>query len=155
FYRAGGLHVSFVFDAAGRTLNDGVHLPPLAGQLLAAACTFAEGRCWLLTACQEGGRIRHRCAVVTASGRLEALAEAEPGDGSWLQQIQGGCGAGAFLLMPSDDGVVRIEVRGSALVPARLFTETEPFVDAGCRLLAGADGLYVVDRQEVRRLHMA
>jgi hypothetical protein len=155
FYRAGALHVSFVFDALGRGLNDSVGLPALPGQLLASHCTFGDGRCWLLTASHSAGRTRHRCAVVSAGGSVLALAEAEPGDGSWLQQLDGACAGGPFLLVPTDDGVVRVEVQDGRLLPTRLFADSEPFVDAGCRLLAGPEGLHVVDRREVRRLQMA
>lgn len=32
--------------------------------------------------------------------------------------------------------------------------DTEPFVDASCRLLVGPEGLLVVDRSEIRRLEI-
>src|SRR5262249_29636953 len=131
FYRAGELHVAFVFDAAGRGLNDGVRLPPLCGQLVTARATVGDARGWLFTSTQRGGRTRHACAVVDPRGRVEATAEGEPGDGGWLQQIGGACAAGPFLLVPTDDGIVRVELQGGRLAPTRVFADTEPFVDAG------------------------
>jgi hypothetical protein len=154
FYRAGDLHVSFVFDAFGRGLNDGVRLPPLRGQLLDASCVFSAERCWFFSAVQDAGRTIHRCAVLRPDGSVEAVAEAEPGDGSWLATLHGHCAAGNFLLAVGDAGITRVEAKGGRLVTTRVFPDTEPFVDSGCRLLAGLDGVYVVDRQEVRRLRI-
>jgi hypothetical protein len=154
FYRAGDLHVSFVFDALGKGLNDSVKAPALPGQLIDATCAFATERVWFLAAVRDGGRTVNRCLVVRRDGTIEAAALAETGDGSWLADIHGRCAAGGFLLAPTDDGVVRVEVQGGHVVKTRAFPDTEPFVDAGCRLLAGSDGLYVVDRQEVRRLRL-
>jgi hypothetical protein len=154
FYRAGDLHVSFVFEAEGRGLNDGVRVPPLRGQLVDAACVFGKNRCWLLTTTRDAGRTLNRCVAVRRDGTIDAAAEAEAADGSWLSEIHGTCAAGGFLLAATDDGIVRVEVEGGRIVKTREFPDTEPFVDAGCRLLAGKDGLYVVDRQEVRLLRL-
>ena len=151
-YRAGELSVAFVFNAAGGPLNDSVSLPPLRGELLDADCAFTEHRCWFMTATQEGGRTIHQCVVIRADGSLEAAARAEEHDGSWLGTLRGKCAAGDFLLAATDDGIVRVEPNGGRLVKTRDFPDTEPFVDAGCRLLAGNEGLYVVDQSEIRLL---
>jgi hypothetical protein len=152
FYRAGGVHVSFVFDARRRGLNDGVRVPPLPGELIDAECAFAGERCWFLASMRHGGRTLHRCLVVRRDGSLEAAAEGYEGDGTWLSSIHGKCAAGDFLFSATDRGLVRVEPRAGAIVPFREFPETEPFVDEGSRLLAGPDGLYVVGRREIRRL---
>jgi hypothetical protein len=153
FYRAGELHVAFVFDASGRGLNDGVALAAPRGQLVDAGCVFGAGGCWFWTTTRDAGRTIHRCSVVSARGAV--LASVEGPEGSWLADLRGACAAGGFLLVPTDEGLVRVEVEGATLRQTRLFPDTEPFVDAGCRLWAGSDGLYVVDRHEVRRLSMA
>jgi hypothetical protein len=155
FYRAGGLQVAFVFAAGGRGINDRVAWPRLGGHLLEARCCFGAGRAWFLTASREAGRTRHRCLVVRADGSVEASADGEPGDGSWLASLEGKCAWGGFLLAATDEGLVRVEVAQGQLVKTREFPDTEPFVNAGCTLLAGSDGLYVVDRQEVRVLRLA
>jgi hypothetical protein len=155
FYRAGDLELAFVFDARGRGLNDGVRLPPLRGQIEDATCVFGHDRAWLLTSARYAGRTLNRCAVVRPDGGLEGFAEAESGDGSWLAQIRGRCAAGPFLLAATDDGILRVEAEGGRLVKTREFPDTEPFVDAGCTLLPARDGLYVVDRQEIRLLRLA
>lgn len=152
FYRAGRLQVGFVFDAERGGLNDGVQLPRVAGQLTEARAVFGPGRCWFLTASHENGRTVHRGTVIGRDGRVLATAMGAAGDGTWLGHIGHPCAAGGALLVPTDDGLVKVEVDGVSMVKTREFPDTEPFVDAGSRLLAGADGLYVVDEHEVRRL---
>jgi hypothetical protein len=64
-----------------------------------------------------------------------------------------------MLLMPTDAGIVRVEVvtdpygKGS-LEPTRFYPDTDPWVDSGSRLVVGADGLYVVstDNRRITRL---
>ncbi|HUG52161.1 MAG TPA: hypothetical protein VMR21_01110 [Vicinamibacteria bacterium] len=154
FYRAGGLHVSFVFDAERRGLSDGVAIPPLPGELLDAQCVFTEERCWFLAAVRDRGRTLHRCVVVRRDGTVEATADGSEDDGTWLSTIHGQCAAGGFLLSATDLGLVRVEPRAGPIVVTREFPDTEPFVDAGSRLLAGPDGVYVVGRQQIQRLRM-
>ena len=155
FYRAGDLQVAFVFAARGRGINDRVAWPRVPGHLVDARCLFGQRRAWFFTASEDGGRRRHRCLVVRPDGSVEASAEAEPGDGSWLAELDGKCAAGGFLLAATDDGLCRLEVDQGRIVRTKEFPDAEPFLDAGCTLLAGNDGLYVVDRQEVRRLRIA
>lgn len=155
FYRAGQLQRAFVFDAERGGINDGVALPRMPGRLTETRCLFGADRCFVLTACEENGRTVHRCAMVTRDGNVAAFAVAAAGDGSWLDHIGAGCVAGEALLIPTDDGIVRVEAAGSALVKVREYPDTEAFVDARSRLIAGSDGLYVVDAHEIRRLTIA
>jgi hypothetical protein len=154
FYRAGQLQVGFVFDAERNGINDRVSLPRMTGLLTQARCVFGRDRCFFLTASEENGRTVHRCVVVMRDGSVAAVAVAAAGDGSWLGHLGAGCAAGDALLMPTDDGIVRVEVNGGGLAQTRAFPDTEPFVDASSRLIAG-DGLYVVDPHEIRRLVLA
>jgi H/ACA ribonucleoprotein complex subunit 3 len=155
FYRAGQLQVAFVFDAERNGLNDRVALPRMTGLLTQARCSFGGDRCWFLTASEENGRTVHRCTVVMRDGRAPAAAVATAGDGSWLGLLGAGCAAGDALLMPTDDGIVRVELNGGTLTQTRTFPDTEPFVDAASKLIAGSDGLYVVEAHEIRRLTLA
>ena len=152
FYRAGQLQVSFVFDVERGGLNDGVAVPRIAGQLTDARCVFGADRCFFLTASHENGRTVHRGTAIAHDGRILGTAAAAAGDGSWLGHLSSGCAVGNALLVPTDDGIVRVEVDGASLVKTREFPDTEPFVDAASRLFAGPDGLYVVDAHEIRRL---
>jgi hypothetical protein len=155
FYRAGAVSVAFVFDAERAGLKDTVKLPFLPGELVDADCAIDADRAWVLLAAQHRGRTVHQCVVVRADGAIEASAQAEAGDGSWLGALHGRCAAGGFLLAPTDAGVVRVEPRAGALVETRSFPDTEPFVDQASRLFAGREGLFVAGAREIRILRIA
>lgn len=165
FYRAGSVSIAFVFDAARAGIKDTVKLPFPGGKLTAAACVFdadsgsparkGRGRAWLFLAAELSGRTVHRCVVVREDGAVEAVADAEAHDGSWLGTLTGKCAASGFLLSATDGGVVRVEVRAGALVEARQFPGTEPFVTQASRLLVGARGLFVVDPQTITLLRIS
>ncbi|WP_437736454.1 hypothetical protein [Sorangium sp. So ce1335] len=170
FYRAGSVSIAFVFDAERPGLKDTVKLPFPGGKLTAATCVFdagaapgaggersrdGRGRAWLFLAAEQAGRRVHRCVVVREDGAVEAAADAEAGGGSWLGALTGKCAASGFLLAATDSGVVRVEVRGGALVEARQFPGTEPFVTQASRLLVGPEGLFVVDAQAITLLRIA
>ena len=154
FYRAGSLTVAFVFNAEHTGLNDRVDLQ-IRGKLLDATCTIAGDRAWFFTTTQEAARTVNRCHVVSVLGKVEAVAEADAGDGSWLGSIRGGAASSSgMLLMPTDDGLTRVEVVGNSITPTRVFPDTAPWVDVGCQILLGHDGLYVVsaDSKTIHRL---
>jgi tRNA A-37 threonylcarbamoyl transferase component Bud32 len=155
FYRAGTLSLAFVFDADRGGLIDTVKLPFLPGELIGATTVFDGDRAWVLLAARHRGRTVHHAVLVRASGAVEAAAQAEGDDGSWLGTLRGKCAAGGFLLTATDAGIVRVEPRAGALVETRRFPDTEPFVDAETRLFAGPDGLYAVGRQEIHALRLS
>lgn len=154
FYRAGGLNVAFVFDAKNRGINDRVKLPPIKGQLIDSTCFFSKNKCWFFTSANEGGKKTNRCSVINSSGNLEATIESVAGDGTWLGNIRGKCATGDFLFAPTDDGIVKIECQNGQIAKTAEFPDTENFVDAESRLFASADGLYVVDKQEIKLLKL-
>jgi hypothetical protein len=153
--RAGKLTLAFVFDATRPGINDRVKLPPMPGRLRRATCAFGGDLAWLFLALEAGGKVVNRCVVVDSTGATLATAEAEAGDGSWLGTIGGHAAAGRLLLCPTDAGVVRVELQGATPAVTREFPDTEPFVHSGCRLVAGAAGLSVIDAQEIRLLKLS
>ena len=155
FYRAGTLNIAFVFDAEHRGINDSVKIPGLRGQLVDSTCYFTKDRCWFLISVQEGGKIFNRCYLIRPDGTVEASAEAESGDDSWLARLRGKCAAGHFLMVATDEGLVRVERSGDQLVVSKEFPDTEPFVDAGCHLFPCKEGIYAVDQHEVRLLKIS
>ncbi len=146
FYRAGTLARAFVFDALHGGLNDGVPLTLPAGHLVHASCTFAQGRAWLVLTETGGGRTVRRCVVLGRAGKVEAELTAPAGDGSWLDLggSAGACAAGAALFVPTDAGIVRVELTAGRVTQTRAFPDTEPFVDSATRLFSGPGGLYAV-----------
>jgi hypothetical protein len=154
-YRASNLSVLFAFDAERHGINDTLPMPPLRGQLVDAACVLDEERAWMLLALHAGGRIAHLCLAYSRRGALEATAEAEAGDGSWLGTLRGKCGTRGLLLAATDSGIARVEVDGGQLRATRHFPDTEPFVDSESQLLVGRDGLFVVGKRAVAALRMS
>ncbi|MDQ7825782.1 MAG: hypothetical protein RDV48_23475 [Candidatus Eremiobacteraeota bacterium] len=149
FYRAGTLSVAFVFDTEKPGINDRVKIPFLRGKIIDARCYFTDERCWFIVARQEGGKTVNSCAVILRNGDIEALAEAESGDGSWLSGIYGKCAYGSFLLSPTDDGIVRCEPRHGGIAMTREFPDTEGALDDESSLFSGKGGIFVVSRHSV------
>lgn len=147
-WRAGGYAVGFTFVAGRRGLDDRARLPAIRGRLLAGGCVPADDRAWLWWRELDGGRERTR-VVVIGGGRVLAQADADDGAGGdgdeppWMAGLPGACAAGPMLLVPTDGGVVRVEVDGGALVVTRRFPDTRPFVSAADDLAAVAGGLAV------------
>ena len=152
FWRAGHVSFAFVFDAARRGLRETAQLAIGPSEIVDATCAFAAERCWFFMSTREGSKLIYRCAVLRPDGTVIATAEAERGDGSWLGTLHGKCAAQDFLLAPTDEGVVRVEIVRGQIVPARSFRDTEPWVHSASQLFPAPGGLYVVDRQEIRLL---
>jgi len=152
FYRAAKLCVAFTFRTDAPGLNDSVKIPAVRGQLIDATCCFGKDRAWLTTSAQEGGVIKNQVVCVKSNGEVLGTAEATAGDGSWLGALRGKTAAGAWLFAATDDGIIRLEVDNGKIVVTKEFPDTEPFVNAGCHLFVGPQGLYVVSQREIRLL---
>jgi hypothetical protein len=153
-YRAGALSVGFVFDLDKLGINDQLKLPRLPGELLEADCTLSESRAWLRLALQTGGQTRHLCLAWSRTGQLEGLAEASAGDGTWLGAMGGAVAVGGMLLVATDAGIARVELKNGAMEKTTDFPDTEPFVSSDCRLLVSKDGLLVVGAHQINALHL-
>ncbi len=149
FYRAGNVSVSFVFNAKARGIKDNIKPPTLRGQLVDSTCLFSKSHCWFLATTQEGGSKVNRCTVIMPDGNIDAVAEAEEGDGSWLSGIRGKTAAANFLLASTDDGIVRVEPENGAVVVTKEFPDTEPFVDSRSHLFVGRGCLFAVSGREI------
>jgi hypothetical protein len=90
--------------------------------------------------------------VIQPDSAVIATAQAERGDGSWLGTLRGKCAAGSFLLVATDDGIVRVEPHQGQILLTKEFPDTEPFVDSSCHLFVNQEGLHVIGRQEIRLL---
>jgi H/ACA ribonucleoprotein complex subunit 3 len=152
FYRAAELSNFFVFRPRYRGLNDSVKLPAIRSQLVDSTCCFGHDRIWFFTATQEGGKAVNRCFLLNGKGELLADAVATPGDGSWLSRIRGAAAAGDFLLVPTDEGVVRVRQNGAALDVDKEYPDTGRFVDAASNLFLSKEGLMVVRAHDIWRL---
>jgi hypothetical protein len=154
FYRAAELSNFFVFEPARRGLNDSVNIPGIRGQLVDSTCCFGHKRVWFFTATQEGGKAVNRCHLLNERGERLGSAEGVPGDGTWLGHIRGACAVGELLLVPTDEGVVRVRQNGNMLGIDKEYPDTAEYVDANSHLSINKEGLHVVRGQTIWRLVM-
>nr|MDQ3368303.1 hypothetical protein [Myxococcota bacterium] len=154
-YRAGGYAVGFVFRPDRGTLDDGVALPRIRGQLVDAHATIGEDRAWLWLTTAMAGRLVTSCVVIGADASV--IASGPLADAPWLAGIAGACAAGPHLFVPTDAGLARVEVVQGAIVQTRSFPETAPLVGAGDRLALSAlpgGGLDVIRRRDALRMQL-
>jgi len=160
FYRAGGVQVAFVFDSETPGIKDTVSLPRITGEIVDATCCFSAERCWFLLATEEAGRTFHRCFLLSRDGTLMSQAEAEEGDGSWLGELCGKCaatlkgrqGSVHCLFAVTDEGLVRLQEEQGDIQEGARFPDTKGLLSPTDALFFGREGLYVVNRREVRLL---
>ncbi|MGE5182085.1 MAG: hypothetical protein ACM31C_08485 [Acidobacteriota bacterium] len=153
FYRAGGYAVGFVFDPPRGPLDDRVALPPLRGQLVDAHAVLGTDRAWLAVTCTDRGRLVTTLLVIGRDARV--LACDVPADAAWLAGFAGACADGPHLFVPTDDGIVRVEVAQGAPAVTRVFAETCGLVTACDRLALHPTGIDVVRKADALRLHLA
>jgi tRNA A-37 threonylcarbamoyl transferase component Bud32 len=154
FYRAGNINIGFIFDAKRSGINDSVKIPYISGELVEANCIFSHRYCWFFLAIQEKGKLIYRVYVIESDGKIIATENAELGDNSWLNNTTGYCAVNQFILVPTDEGIVRVEPNNDKIIITKEFPDTEPFVNSSCQLFASADGLYVVSQQEINLLQI-
>lgn len=154
FYSAGNLKVAFVFDAHRKGINDQFKLPSWQGQIIDTACYFSDDLCWFFLAIQQQSKIIHRVIVIQPDGQILAVTEAQKANNSWLSNIHGHFAAHDFLLVATDEGIVRVEIDNEQITKTKEFPDTESFVDTNCKLFASAKGLYVVSNQEIKLLQI-
>ena len=151
-YRAGGYAVGFVFRTDRGTLDDRVQLPTLRGQLVNAHAVLGDDRAWLFLTLAYAGKLATTCVVVDAAARTHAAVSL---DAAWLAGIDGACAAGPQLFVPTDAGIVRIEVQHGAIVPTRLFPETASLVGAGDLLALAPGGIAVARKRDAVLLQLS
>ncbi|NEO88448.1 MAG: hypothetical protein F6J87_30105, partial [Spirulina sp. SIO3F2] len=154
FYRAGSLSGLFVFDAQRPGLNDQIALHLGAGQLLDANCVLSRDRGWFFWTLQTQGQTVHHCAVLQPNGQVLAQYETVHGQSDWLVSLRGHCAVGQFLLVATDEGLVRVEVHQGQVVVVKRFPDTEPFVSSESQVLPGSQGLVVVNAQTIHQLRL-
>ncbi len=168
FYRAGGYTVGFVFRPDRGGLDDGVALPRLRGELVAANAVIGVDRAWLAFTLADQGRLATTVVVVDATAKVVATETLS--DATWLTGFAGACAAGPHLFVPTDEGIARIEVvqgsidptaapsgaaaRAPAIVATRVFAETASFVGSSDHLALSPGGIDVMRRMDAVRLQL-
>jgi hypothetical protein len=143
-YRAGGYTVAFTFRPDRRGLNDRVAIPKLRGALIDVHAVCGDDRVWLWWHEALAGRHTVRCAAIAPDGSVLGLAESPADDPTWLTGVRGACAVGPYLFVPTDAGIVRVEVERGALAPTRTFPDTAELVTAADRLVVARGGLGVI-----------
>lgn len=143
-WRAGGHAVGLTFVPGRRGVDDRARLPAIRGRLVAQGCVLGDDRAWLWWREQDGARERVRVVMLGhGQGRVLAEAEADAADAGWLAGLPGACAAGPMLLVPTDDGIVRVEAGSGALAVTRRFPDTRAVVAAVDDLAPVPGGLAV------------
>ncbi len=148
WWRAGGYAVGFTFAPDRRGLDDRARLPAMRGHVLDRGCVLGDDRAWLWWREALAGREQVTVAVI-GGGKLLAQATAPADDLDWMAGLGGACAAGPHLLVPTDAGIVRVEIDGGALIVGRRFVETAPLVTAADDLTVVADGVAVSKAQRL------
>jgi len=152
FYRAGAVTVGFVFDAEKIGIDDSVRLPNFRGQLIDSSCIFGKDIAWFTALMNDGSQRLIRTYAIGKDGKILAFHEAKEDDETAWQRVRGNCAIGKFFLAATDNGIVRVSIVNNSLVPDKVFHGTEQFVNSKTVLLAGPDGLYAVNRQDILKL---
>jgi hypothetical protein len=178
-YRAGRVLFSFLFRPGRAGLID-VRLPSFEGKLVAIDAVFEQAE-RAASEASEGGRAgfarpgpagRHavvsfsfdrrgvRCGALylirddgSVLGRLEGPVEQE----RLLATTSGRAVQGGRILVATDDGLVLLDADPSTgiLRAKTIFTDTEPFVEEGARIVPGPNGsIYVITDDAVTRLEL-
>ncbi|MEZ4401142.1 MAG: hypothetical protein R3B06_14045 [Kofleriaceae bacterium] len=142
YWRAGGYAVAFTFAPGRRGLDDRARLPPFQGRVVAHGCALTEDRAWLWwrEAIGAGERLRLVCV---SGGAVTGLVETTVADADWMLGLAGAVAAGPYLFVPTDAGVVRVEIDGGTPRVTRRFPETAALCTAADDLLVTRDGLTV------------
>ncbi|HEU0034023.1 MAG TPA: hypothetical protein VFQ53_25525 [Kofleriaceae bacterium] len=154
FYRAGGYAVGFVFRPDRGRLDDRVALPKIRGQLVDAHATLGTDRAWLWLVTADAGRLVTTCIVIGDDARV--LAAEAIIDIAWLAGARGACAIGPHLFVPTDDGIVRVEVTPAGIAQTRTFAETRPLVTSAdvLALSPAGDALDVMRRHDCIRMQL-
>lgn len=159
FYRAGRYTVGFAFDRRRGILDDRLRLPPLLGEVVAAHATLSAERAWLWITLARAGRLTTTALVLDRAGAvLATLPDLDPSNDpslAWLAGASGACAAGPYLFVPTDGGIVRVELDAGRLLVTRTFAETAFFVCAADRLAIGPGAIDVLRREDAIRLSLS
>ena len=151
-YRAGTINIAFVFHLHRTGINDQVKLPRFPGKIIEANCRFSESYCWFFLTLETQGKLVNQVYVINSHGEIVAMTEVNKNDQSWLSNLEGKFAFNHCLLSATDEGIIRLELQKGAIVPTKLFRETEPFVTNNSHLFASSQGIYVVNEQDINFL---
>lgn len=140
-YFASTLLVGFSFDVDRGGLRDDLALPPVRGTLVDVWATLSESHAFVFFLEHQSGLRRRRVVMLSRRGEVCATLEVADQDDHWLAGAQGACAVADQLLVPTDEGVVRVGLGAGGLDVLARFPETRELVDAAGALRATPQGL--------------
>lgn len=152
FYRAAKITRYCIFNPNKTGLNDSIILPKINGKITDVSCKFSSNYIWFSLSIREGAKSVNYCYLLNKDGKLIASAKSPQGDGSWLGEIQGACAVANMLLVPTDDGIQKVQAEGDTLVVTKEFSDTARFVDTSSHLFPAKEGIYVKSSKEIWKL---
>lgn len=155
FWRAGRHLHHFLFRTDRPGLID-VALAPLAGRLVEFTAVFDDAHVLVIRTFEAAGQTTRAMDLIDAAGRVVASVSGDPEKVRMLASSHGKAVFQGRVLCATDQGLLALKVDCGALVESTLFTDTEPFVEAGATLLPGPGGsVYVVTTKEITQLTLA
>lgn len=154
FYRIGRKIVHFIFDTARQGLDDSIKLTQFGGKLVDAECYFNEKYCLFLTSRVENGKVINSMHLISRTGEVLGSVEAEANNSRILKSIHNKALGGKNILTATDDGLLLVSVENGAFREAKLFSQTEAFVDEQTQILASRNGVYAVRDKEIYFLQL-
>lgn len=153
FYRIGLNTKYFLFPTNGAGITD-INLPPIEGKLVETESIFSETHLLLLLSTAEGGKAFNTMVLISNQGKMLAYNKEEAINSKILSTIQGKALLGSRVITTTDEGLLLLENTGSKMEGAKLFKDTEPFVNTECQVFPASDGVYVVSSQDIKLLKL-
>lgn len=154
-YRVGALTVGVTARRGHGGLADGLRLPSIRGQLITAYLTVAGARAWLAWRAIEAGVATTTLIVLDGARLLGSFTDADAA-APWLLGVPGACAVGDALLVPTDDGIARVEVDAATgqLARVRTYAPTRGICSSNDALAPGRGGLLLRRRDDVLELRL-
>lgn len=156
FYYAGKIYQPFIFSIKDSGINDNLKIENVSGQIIDINCTLSKNYAWFFLTVKEKSKLLNKCYVYNKQGNFISQAEERKGESSWLGNIHGCYASGNTLFMPTDKGIIRVDIDNGDIIESREYSDTEKFISAESKIIGAADGLVVLDasRQEIYLLQV-
>ena len=122
-------------------------------------CYFTDSLCWIIYLYKKGPDIHTACTVIT---RSEVVAHMDVKQGTaasqgmgWLDiSIHGKCAIGRSLIVATDSGLIKVDLRKHDAEQVKSFPDTEPWVEEGSELLLTKGGIASVREKTIHLLEI-
>lgn len=141
-WRAEGLLQGFIFDDKQSLINEQIQLPSIKGSILDAITVFGEKYAWFLYTSKIGSKLVNTCILFERNGNILKKEACDDGEDHWLGHIRGKDASGPYLFSPSDNGIIRTELKNGVFT-TKEYPDTANFIDSQSTLHITPKGIYV------------